>query len=291
MKKRLFLLSMVLVMFMCGGFSLAEQAEVGGDSLDECVQRMVGYTIETEDGSKMITASAVAFEYYAERSENGTAVLPYTLIMGDSLSNLVSFVAPGLSTIIEIDVMTDDMLYQIIQEDKPFTSGDYGLVTSCSEELTEVLNAMGNSENVTLRFFENGKDYKDFALGEQQIYLLKQFGYTMENFMPRVDTKSWQYQLVMGIYGGYTIKKTELDSSTAGVKNEVGGLDSWCGSYLDDRFPGVRQKDDGLDELLQHIIEEGSMDMDADTLHLILEGREDKSKVYSVLDAMIAAGV
>ncbi|MEG0270495.1 MAG: hypothetical protein RR821_09625, partial [Clostridia bacterium] len=199
MKKRLFLLSMVLVMFMCGGISLAEQAEVGGDSLDECVQRMVGYTIETEDeGGKTINYSDVAFEYYVERSENGAAVLPTTVNVMDISLNLVSFVAPGLSTVTEIDVMTDDMLYQIIPNDGPITSGDRGFGKLCNEELTEVLNAMYHSENVTLRFFENGKDYKDFALGEQQMYLLKQYGYTVENFIPKTDTTSFLYKLIMG---------------------------------------------------------------------------------------------
>ena len=61
----------------------------------------------------------------------------------------------------------------------------------------------------------------------------------------------------------------------------------WCGSYLDDRFPGIRQPDDRLAEVLEHIHVQGNTVQEPEMLEQMLRGFESQEAVYAVLDSLI----
>lgn len=187
------LLAILLVMALCLAYLpvMAEEDPyaVGGTTLEEAVQMMPGYKIDvSDDGYQMICMTDLAAEYYIDNSENGIAVLPWlNVIMGVHLHTAVFKWPDEFSKMCKMVITTDESIHTFVP-DEPWTlneKGERGTGIMCDERMEAVIFDMGKSENVTVEFFQDNATSKSYELTMEQKYLLRQFEYTCETFMPK----------------------------------------------------------------------------------------------------------
>lgn len=187
------LLSLLLVVTMCISClpSVAEEDiyAVGGSTLEEAVQRIPGYQVSLgEDGSKTITLTDLAGEYYIDNSENGTSVLPNMLSMMSLQLHVISFMWPSELTQVSKMVITTDKNIHTFTPNKPWSmtnSDGKGTGIMANDAMEAILFEMGKSENVSIEFFKDNQTSKAYDLTMEQKYVLRQYVYACETFLPK----------------------------------------------------------------------------------------------------------
>lgn len=226
------LLSLLLVVSMCIGClpSVAEEDiyAVGGSTLEEAVQMMQGYQIDVSDeGSKTIIMTELASEYFIDNSENGIAFLPNMVPLGDSQLHVISVKWPEEFTqVSKMAITTDNQIHTFVPNE-PWTPTDDGKTTGifANDQLEAILFEMGKSENVSIEFFQNNTISQSFDLTMEQSYLLRQYVYACETFLPKppADARTALLLSMMSGQFAYTITTVSNpnapDDKPAGITN------------------------------------------------------------------------
>ena len=183
---------------------------VGGSTLEEAVQMIPGYQIDINDnGAKTIMMTDLASEYYIDNSENGTAFLPNMISVGNSQLHVISVKWPEEFTQVSKMVITTDNNIHTFIPNKPWTLGDDGKATGvfANDQLEAILFEMGKSKNVSVEFFQNGTTSRSFDLTMEQTYLLHQYVYACETFLPKpaADATTALVLAMMSSQFAYTI--------------------------------------------------------------------------------------
>ncbi len=224
------LLAILLVMALCLAYLpvMAEEDPyaVGGVTLEEAVQRMPGYQLDVNDkGTKMIVITDLAGEYYIQNSENGTAVLPVMVAVTGMQMHSATFMWPEeFSKMAKMVITTDEHIYTV-QLQEPWVREDEDSKAHAlmlNDEMEAVLFEMGKSENVTIEFFQDSATSKSYELTMEQKYLLRQYVYTCETFLPKPAANA-NSALVLSLLGSmfnYTVTTAPNPDKPAGVINQ-----------------------------------------------------------------------
>lgn len=189
--KKLF--SLLLVLALCLSYMpvIAEEDiyAVGGNTLEEAVQMIPGYQVAlNDDGSKTIMMTDLAGEYYCDNSENGIAIMPNMMSMMNFQLHVISFCWPTeLTKVSKMVITTDNNIHTFIPN-TPWTMPDAeskGTGILANEQMEAILFEMGKSENVSIEFFKDNSTSKAYDLTMEQKYLLRQYIYACETFLPK----------------------------------------------------------------------------------------------------------
>lgn len=189
-------ISLLLILALCLG-SLSAVAEeviyaVGGDALEEAVRRLPGYLVEFgEDGSQTIVMTDLTGEFYYDQSENGIAIMPVMMSMMGFQLHVISFCWPldEYAKVTKLVITTDQNIHTLVPN-TPWTIDEpdgKGKGIMANEALKAVLFEMGKSENVSVEFFQDNKNSKVYELTMEQKYLLRQYVYACETFLPQPE--------------------------------------------------------------------------------------------------------
>lgn len=209
-----------------------------------------------------------------------------------------AIVADGAAPVITLLIGNPELMFDsvcIITTNKKYTikfdECDMGKTTPiyCSPtgKCAGMLEDMIESEQVTI-VFQNAVKLNDtkFTLNELQHKMLR---LCYEYYMTVCNkTEAGALAMVDIFLEGTAPYSVSVEARKLGAKNHMPDeLYVWCGSYLDDRFPGIRQEEDRLDEVLEHIHVQGNTVQEPEMLEQMLRGFESKEAVYAVLDSLI----
>lgn len=185
------LLAILLVLTLCLSCIpvMAEEDPyaVGGSTLEEAVQMMPGYQIMNENGYQTIVMTDLAGEYYVDNSENGIAIMPVMASVMNLQLHVISFCWPlELGSVSKVNITTDNNIYTIVpNEPWKMSDGGKGTGIMANDQLEAILFEMGKSENVSIEFFKNSSTSKAYELTMEQKFLLRQYVYACETFLPK----------------------------------------------------------------------------------------------------------
>lgn len=231
MRRLVAFLIMMITLFSINVCSLAEEYEVGGSSLEDCVQRMPGYVVETtENGAKIISITELSTEYFITESENGIAVMPMLVAVGNlHLHNLAIAPPVEFSTVERFVIYTDKNKHDVVLN-KPWviTSEDTrGQAIIANEEMDAVLDDVYSSEYVSIEFYQDNQTSLRVDLTEEQKFLLRQYNYTCDTYLKKADADphAKENAFIMGILAGsgmfpYTITSEATVSSDGSAVNQ-----------------------------------------------------------------------
>lgn len=222
MMRKLFLL--LLALLCCtSAFAEEEIYIVGGSTLEEAIQMMPGYQIETDSDGTTLAITDLAVEYFVQNSENGTAVLPLLIAGNDFYLHLISFTWPAeLTKVSKVVITTDNNIHTIINK-TPWTYSEQesmGYTIMLNSQMVDVLFEMSKSENVKIEYFKDASTNKAYELTMEQKFLLRQYIYVCDTFFPKpVSDATSIYLALMGDPFGYTVTSTSNPDAPKTITN------------------------------------------------------------------------
>ncbi|MBP3656614.1 MAG: SHOCT domain-containing protein [Clostridia bacterium] len=221
------LLTLLLALCLCCACALAEDLyAVGGSTLEEAVQMIPGYQVTTsDDGAKMITVTDLATEYYVLNSENGTAIIPNMVSVMNFQMHVPAFMFPTeFDKVTKFVVTTDSSIHTVTNAEPWDCAGDEVVATAmmANAQLEAVLFDMGKSENVRIEYFQDNSTSKAYDLTDEQKFLLRQYVYTCETFLPKppADATTTLVMALLSSQFTYTVATVpNPDAQPAGAIN------------------------------------------------------------------------
>lgn len=187
-----------------------------------------------------------------------------------------------------LQIMTDSTDYTFTTDNtNDIYSKTFNIPCSPNGKTPNLIQDILASSQVIFHLVSNG-NYKDltFEMSDKQRNLIDLSYQYYIDALKKADTskllvKEWFTESVLS----YIVTQEPHKANVA--SNGNGGLFPWCSAYLDERFPGVKQSGDGLDEFLRHIINEANLNVSVDGLYEQLKGLDSKESVYAKLDELV----
>jgi len=207
--KRISCILLCVILLIASSFAIADTREVGGDTVEEAVSRMQGFSLETQDdGAVTLSYAPELLENYLQ-SENHIAILPYTFASGDlSLYAMVFILTENkLERVEKVVIETDKKLYTITPG-KPYTYNEkkrVGSVWIADENLTKVIEDMGTSEYISFDFIQDESIYSKIVLDEEQLYMMHQYFYVASTFLVKSDAATSGNTLLLSFLKGQSV--------------------------------------------------------------------------------------
>ena len=192
--KRISCILLCVILLIASSSAIANTREVGGDTLEDAVQRMTGYSLQTDEkGNQMIVSTELATKYYFENSDNGIAVLPNMTSFSGGMMNILCPLVPTEYKAVDKIIITTNQNEYTITLDITWdcsTKETQGNALIATPALEEAIMDMCQSENVAIEFIGNQGTDERIILSEEQLYLLHQYYYAYNTFLiPRVTAQ------------------------------------------------------------------------------------------------------
>ena len=219
--KRISCILLCVILLIASSSAIADTREVGGDTVEEAVSRLAGFSFEENEmgmQTLMLSGSNDMQEYFSQ-SENQTVIMP-AAIWGGGVNFKTIIIGVGgneLEQVQKVVIETDKMQYTITPE-KPysFKSEDtkIGIMWVVDENFAPVIEDMETSEQIVFDFIQDESSHKNVALNEEQLYMIHQYCYIVNKFVTSSDVNAMVQSLLMAQlaksgYADYTISTTE----------------------------------------------------------------------------------
>lgn len=213
--RRISCILLCVILLIASSSAVADTREVGGDTVEEAVSRLAGFSFEkNEMGMQTLSPDPDMLDYFLQ-SENQTAILP-SAIWGGGVNIKLLVVSLGgnkLEQVQKVVIDTDKKQYTVLPE-KPYSykndANQIGIMWMVDENFATAIEDMGTSEQIVFDFIQNENTHEVVALDEEQLYLIHQYSYIANNFIVSSDDNAMVKAILMTQlekqgYGDYTI--------------------------------------------------------------------------------------
>ena len=186
MMKRIFITALCLLLLL--GCACAESpTEIGGDSLQDCVNRMPGYTLSVSDSTSTITPSEITFKLLG----SGLYMLCST---GDAILVNMLVVAPpeGVDSIDTFIVETSEHTYTLVNNEvwrSPDGVQMYAKVST--DDVMAMMREIAECGQYRVRFLLSGKEQAVVEPAPEQCALLAEYFYMLDHFTKEPTGSAW----------------------------------------------------------------------------------------------------